>query len=161
MKTWEEMTKLETKTKIMITFHIIMAIFSIITTTWILVALLWINVAIMEYCDSKLLKGKDALIELQEEHTKIQDEMIMNLLKDLSMPNVVIDINLIKIPKHFTKPRKSKLNKRIDFYNKNKYFEAPIIIDPSNTLIDGYTSYLVAKKYNLKTVQAKVKIGGK
>lgn len=167
MKTWKEMTKLETKTKIMITFHIIMAIFSIITTivnkesTWILVALLWINVAIMEYCDSKLLKGKDALIELQEEHTKIQDEMIMNLLKDLSMPNVVIDINLIKIPKHFTKPRKSKLNKRIDFYNKNKYFEAPIIIDPSNTLIDGYTSYLVAKKYNLKTVQAKVKIGGK
>ena len=167
MKTWEEMTKLETKTKIMITFHIIMAIFSIITTivnkesTWILVALLWINVAIMEYCDSKLLKGKDALIELQEEHTKIQDEMRMNLLKDLSMPNVVIDINLIKILKHFTKPRKSKLNKRIDFYNKNKYFEAPIIIDPSNTLIDGYTSYLVAKKYNLKTVQAKVKIGGK
>lgn len=167
MKTWKEMTKLETKTKITITFHIIMAIISIITTivnkepTWILVALLWINVAIMEYCDSKLLKGKDALIELQEEHTKIQDEMIMNLLKDLSMPNVVIDINLIKIPKHFTKPRKSKLNKRIEFYNKNKYFEAPIIIDPSNTLIDGYTSYLVAKKYNLKTVQAKVKIGGK
>ncbi len=166
MKTWKEMTKLETKTKVMMTFHIIMAIFSIITTivnkesTWIVVALLWITVAIMEYCDSKLLKGKDALIELQEEHTKIQDKMIMNLLKDLSMPNVVIDINLIKIPKHFTKPRKNKLNKRIEFYNKNKYFEAPIIIDPSNTLVDGYTSYLIAKKYNLKTVQAKVKIGG-
>lgn len=167
MKTWKEMTKLETKTKVRILFHSIMAIFSIITTivnkesTWILVALLWITVAIMEYCDSKLLKGKDALIELQEEHTKIQDELIMNLLKDLSMPNIVIETDLIKIPKHFTKPRKSKLNKRIEFYNKNKYFEAPIIIDPSNTLVDGYTSYLIAKKYNLKTVQAKVKIGGK
>ena len=119
MKTWEEMTKLETKTKIMITFHIIMAIFSIITTivnkesTWILVALLWINVAIMEYCDGKLLKSKDALIELHEEHTKIQDKMIINLLKDLSTPNVVIDINLIKIPKKFTKPRKEKLDKII------------------------------------------------
>ena len=167
MKNWKEMTKLETKTKVMMTFHIIMAIFSIITTivnkesTWIVVALLWITVAIMEYCDSKLLKGKDALIELQEEHTKIQDELIINLLKDLSMPNIVIETDLIKTPKHFTKPRKSKLNKRIEFYNKNKYFEAPIIIDPSNTLVDGYTSYLIAKKYNLKTVQAKVKIGGK
>lgn len=167
MKTWEEMTKLETKTKIMITFHIIMAIFSITVAiidkdfTWILVALLWTDVAIMEYCDGKLLKGKEALIELHEEHTEIQDEMIMNLLKDLATPNVVIETDLIKVPKHFTKPGKSKLNKRIEFYNKNKYFEAPIIIDPNNTLVDGYTSYLIAKKYNLKTVQAKVKIGGK
>lgn len=167
MKTWEEMTKLETKTKVMIIFHIIMAIFSITTAiidkdfTWMLVALLWADVAIIEYCDSKLLKGKEALIELHEEHTKVQDELIMNLLKDLSMPNIVIETDLIKIPKHFTKPRKSKLNKRIEFYNKNKYFAAPIIIDPSNTLVDGYTSYLIAKKYNLKTVQAKVKIGGK
>lgn len=167
MKTWEEMTKLETKTKVMITFHIIMAIFSTITaivnkeSTWILVALLWINVAIMEYCDNKLLKGKDALNELQEEHIKIQDNMINDLLKKLATPNVVIDINLIKIPKKFTKPRKEKLNNRIEFYNKNKYFEVPIIIDPSNTLVDGYTSYLIAKKYNLKTVQAKIKIGGK
>ncbi len=167
MKTWEEMTKLETKTKVMIIFHIIMAIFSIIVaiinkeSTWILVALLWVNVAIMEYCDNKLLKSSDALIALHEEHDKIQTELIMNLLKDLSMPNIVIETDLIKIPKHFTKPRKSKLNKRIEFYNKNKYFSAPIIIDPSNTLVDGYTSYLIAKKYNLKTVQAKVKIGGK
>ncbi|MCI9000093.1 MAG: hypothetical protein HFJ26_04025 [Clostridia bacterium] len=167
MKTWKEMTKLETKTKVRILFHSIMAIFSTIVAiidkdfTWILVALLWVNVAIMEYCDGKLLKSKDALIELHEEHTKIQDKMIINLLKDLSTPNVVIDINLIKIPKKFTKPRKEKLDKRIEFYNKHKYFEAPIIIDPSNTLVDGYTSYLIAKKYNLKTVQAKVKIGGK
>lgn len=167
MKTWKEMTKLETKTKVNIVCHIIMAIFSITVAiinkdfTWILVALLWINVAVMEYCDNKLLKSSDALIALQEEHTKIQDEMIMNLLKDLATPNVVIDINLIKIPKKFTKPRKEKLNKRIDFYNKHKYFEVPIIIDPSNTLVDGYTSYLIAKRYNLKAVQAKVKIGGK
>lgn len=167
MKTWKEMTKLETKTKIMIIFHIIMAIFSIIVaitnkeSTWIVVTLLWVNVAIMEYCDSKLLKGKEALIVLHEEHDKIQTELIMNLLKDLSMPNIVIETDLIKIPKHFTKPGKKKLNKRIEFYNKNKYFAAPIIIDPSNTLVDGYTSYLIAKKYNLKTVQAKVKIGGK
>lgn len=51
MKTWEEMTKLETKTKVMIIFHIIMAIFSITTAiidkdfTWMLAALLWADVA--------------------------------------------------------------------------------------------------------------------
>ena len=50
MKTWKEMTKLETKTKVRILFHSIMAIFSIITTivnkesTWILVALLCIEI---------------------------------------------------------------------------------------------------------------------
>lgn len=115
MKTWEEMTKLETKTKANIIFHIVMAIFSITVAiinkdfTWILVALLWVNVAVMEYCDNKLLKGSDALIELHKEHTKVQEEMIMSLLKDLATPNVVIDINLIKIPKNFTKPRKEKI----------------------------------------------------
>lgn len=167
MKTWEEMTKLETKTKVRIAIHILIAILSLVTAgiekngAWAICGMLWIVIALMEYCDNKLLKSKEALIELHEEHTKVQDELIMNLLKDLSMPNIVIETELIKIPKHFTEPGKKKLSNRIDFYNKNKYFEAPIIIDPSNTLVDGYTSYLIAKKYNLKTVQAKVKIGGK
>lgn len=166
MKTWEEMTKLNKIDISKIIFHILMAIFSIAVSitekdfTWIVVALLWANITIIEYCDSKLLKGKNALSELQEEHIKLQDEMIMRLLKDLATPNIVIDINLIKIPKNFTKPKKEKLNERFEFYNKHKYFEVPIIIDPSNTLVDGYTSYLIAKKYNLKTVQAKVRIGG-
>lgn len=167
MKTWEEMTKLETKTKVRIVIHILIAILSLITAgiekngAWAICGMLWIVIAVMEYCDNKLLKSSDALIELQETHIDIQDKMINDLLKELATPNIVIETDLIKIPKHFTEPRKSKLNKRIEFYNKNKYFEAPIIIDPSNTLVDGYTSYLIAKKYNLKTVQAKVKIGGK
>lgn len=85
--------------------------------------------------------------------------MIMDLLKNLSMPYIVIETDLIKIPENFTKPNKNKLKNRIEYYNKNKCFEVPIIIDPNNMLLDGYTSYLIAKKYNLKTVQAKVKIG--
>lgn len=167
MKTWEEMTKLETKIKVRIVSHILLAILSIVDAiisknfAWGMCSLLWILVAVMEYCDNKLLKGSDALIEFQERHIDIQDKMINDLLKDLATPNIVIETDLIKIPEHFTKPGKKKLSDRIEFYNKNKYFAAPIIIDPSNTLVDGYTSYLIAKKYNLKTVQAKVKIGGK
>ncbi|MFR8144766.1 MAG: hypothetical protein ACLU84_06800 [Clostridia bacterium] len=162
---WKEKTRLENRTKTMITFHIIMIIFSTITAivekdfTWILCALLWGNIAIIEYCDAKLLKGKDVLYDLQEDLIEKQNEMMTNLLKDLATPNIVIETNLIKIPKKFTKPNKIKLRNRLEYYNKNKYFEVPIIIDEGNTLVDGYTSYLIAKRYNLKTVQAKVKIG--
>ena len=165
MKTWEEMTKLDKRNKMMIAFYIFMAIFeigaAIFEKEFILTifALLWINIAVMEYCNAKMLKGKEAIIKLQEEHIDIQDDMIMDLLKDLSMPYVVIETDLIKIPENFTKPNKNKLKNRIEYYNKNKCFKVPIIIDPSNMLLDGYTSYLIAKQYNLKTVQAKVKIG--
>ncbi len=158
MKTWEEMTKLDKRNKMMIAFYIFMAIFEIGAAIfekefiWTIVALLWINIAVMEYCNAKMLKGKEAII-------KLQDDMIMSLLKDLSMPYIVIETDLIKIPENFTKPNKNKLKNRIEYYNKNKCFEVPIIIDPSNMLLDGYTSYLIAKQYNLKTVQAKVKIG--
>lgn len=73
-KLWKEKTKLENKDKFMIVWHIVMAIFSIVVAiiekdfTWMLVALLWINVTVMEYCNAKMLKGKDLIIELQEEH---------------------------------------------------------------------------------------------
>ena len=166
MKSWEEMTKLDKRNKLMIVFYILMAIFEIGVAIfekeviWMIVSLLWINIAVMEYCNAKMIKGKEAIIKLQEEHIDVQDDMIMSLLNDLSMPYVVIETDLIKIPKNFTKPNKNKLKSRIEYYNKNKRFEVPIIIDPSNMLIDGYTSYLIAKKYNMKTVQVKVKIGG-
>lgn len=165
MKSWEEMTKLDKRNKMMIAFYILMAFFEIGVAifekefTWIIVGLLWGNIAVMEYCSAKMIKGKEAIIKLQEEHIDIQDDMIMSLLKDLSMPYIVIETDLIKIPENFTKPNKNKLKNRIEYYNKNKCFEVPIIIDPNNMLLDGYTSYLIAKKYNLKTVQAKVKIG--
>lgn len=165
-KTWKEMTKLDKRNKRMIAFYILMVIFEIIMAivekefVWIIFALLWGNIAVMEYCNAKTLKGKEAIIKLQERHIDIQDDMIMDLLKDLSMPYVVIETDLIKIPENFTKPSRNKLKSRTEYYNKNKRFEVPIIIDPSNMLLDGYTSYLIAKQYNLKTVQAKVKIGG-
>lgn len=162
---WKEKTKLENRTKAMITFHIFMTIFSVITALiskdfiWILVALLWANVAIMEYCDAKLLKGRDAIIEIQEDHIKLlklQNEMITDILEELKEKTKIIKLTDIKIQKHFTKPNKKKLNRRLEYYNKNKCFKTPIIINEDNTLIDGYTSYLIAKKYNLETVEVKV-----
>lgn len=163
-KSFKEMTKLENKEKLMLMYYISMIIFCVVVAiitkefVWILVSLLWTNIAIIEYFDAKLFKSKDALIELQERHIKTQDEIIINLLKDLSTQNFIIDINLIKIPENFAKPSKNKLNARFEYYNKNKHFEVPIIINAKNVLVDGYTSYLVAKKCNLKTVQVRMEV---
>ena len=66
MKNWEEMTKLETKTIISITLHICIAVLSIVTafvtknSTWFICGMLWILIEVQEYCDNKIMKGKDA-----------------------------------------------------------------------------------------------------
>lgn len=163
MKSWEEMTKLESKTKLMITFHIIMVIFSITIAildkdfTWILVALLWGNIAVMEYCNAKLIKGKDAIADLQEEHIEIQDNMINDLLKHINKKKKIIKISDIKIPRKFKTPNKDKLNRRYTCFDTNQNFEVPIIVDNQNNLIDGYTSYLIAKHYNFSYVEVEEK----
>ena len=155
-----EKTKLDKKHKIMITWHILMVMFSIAVAiiekdlTWGLVSLLWVDVIVMEYCDTKLLKGKEAVIDIQEKHIESQ-ECIINLLMDETA--FEIDIKDIKIPKYFTKPNPKKLKERFDYYKQNKRFKAPIVIDSNYTLIDGYTSYLIAKNYNKISVIAHVK----
>ena len=126
----------------------------------IMVGVLFLLVSLMMYLLEEATKWRDDLIKLQDEHIKKQDKLLLDAIKELTNPNVIIDLKNITIPEKFTKPRKEKLNSRIQYYNKNKCFEVPIIIDKNNMLIDGYTSYLIAKKYNMKTVQAKVKIGG-
>lgn len=152
---WKEKTKLDKKNKFMITWHILMVIFSIAVAiiekdlTWGLVALLWTDVAVMEYCNAKMLKGKEAIIDMQEDHIEVQTDIINTLLTETA---IEVDIKNIKIPKHFTKPNAEKLKERFDYYKQNKKFKKPIIIDNNYTLIDGYTSYLIAKNYNKTSV---------
>lgn len=159
-KEWKEKTNLDKRNKMMISFYILMCIFEIIVAiaekdfTWIICAILWGNIAIIEYCNAKLRKGDKVLIDLQENYIKLQTDIINTLLKETF---VEIELNKIKIPKHFTKPNQKKLQKRFDYYKKNKKFKVPIIIDNNYTLVDGYTSYLIAKNYNKATVIVKLK----
>lgn len=150
---WKEKTKLEKRNKIIISFYIAMAIFEVIVAiaekdfTWIICAVLWGDIALIEYCNAKFRKGDKVLIDLQA-----------NIINALLKENFVeIELNKIKIPKYFTKPNQKKLQSRFDYYKKNKKFKAPIIIDSNYTLVDGYTSYLIAKNYNKTTVIAKMK----
>ena len=162
-KTWKEMTKLDKRNKRMIAFYILMVIFEIIMAivekefVWIIVALLWGNIAVMEYCNAKLIKGKDVIVDLQEEHIEIQDNMINDLLEYVNKKKKIIKISDIKISKKFKAPNKDKLNRRYTYFDMNENFEVPIVVDNQNILIDGYTSYLIAKHYNFSYVEVEEK----
>lgn len=153
-----EKIKLENRTKIMIIFHIVMVIFSTVTAivendfTWILCALLWGNIAIIEYCDAKLLKGKDLIYDLQDELIESQNETIIKLLNEIKSTEI-IQLDTIKVPECFTKPRQNKLRIRTEYYKLYHQFEVPIIIDENNNLVDGYTTYLIAKQNKFSHIQ--------
>ncbi len=79
----------------------------------------------------------------------------MNLiLKILGMEK----LNNIKIQKEFKKrpPKAMKMFERRTYYFlHNHKFEVPIVINKDNELVDGYTSYLIAKEYKVKYVPVK------
>ncbi len=149
MKTWEEATKLKKEEVMLIIFYVLNVILDITTAittknvVWIICGLLWIIIAIMKYNSSKMEKANDALIELQEKRTQIQESIINALISETA---IEVEVSKIKIPKHFTKPNQNKMQNKFEYYRKNHKFESQIIIDIDYNLLDGYTSYLIAKK---------------
>lgn len=92
-------------------------------------------------------KEADKLINLQF-------GIINELTDDLKKLNKVkiMRIKDIIIPKEFQKPRTEKMNERIEYFKKNQNFETQIVVDKDNNLIDGYTTYLIAKKYGINFI---------
>lgn len=85
--------------------------------------------------------------------TKICDyaqKDINELSRIINIPNEgeIVKIDNIKIFKKFQKPNKEKLNKRKEYYRKHKYFRSTIVLNNENHLLDGYTTYLLAKEMN-------------
>ena len=62
----------------------------------------------------------------------------------------IIEIDKIIINKCFRKPNKNKLEERRKYYKEHKYFKVPVILDNKNLLVDGYTTYLLAKEFDFK-----------
>lgn len=60
----------------------------------------------------------------------------------------------IKITPQFaaTRPRYQKMSKKWDYYRNTGEFESPIILTRDFVLVDGYTSYLIAKEQELDKV---------
>lgn len=64
----------------------------------------------------------------------------------------IIPIECIKIKKYFKKPKESKMKIKEEYFNKNRYFRSTIILDKNNVLLDGYTTYLLAKEKGYKNI---------
>lgn len=67
----------------------------------------------------------------------------------------MINIDEIKLKKCFKrrKPKQGKMELKEQFYKEHGYFEDRIILKSNNRLLDGYTSYLLAKKYNITKIE--------
>lgn len=81
---------------------------------------------------------------------KYAQENIDEISKIINRPREgeIIKIDSIKISKKFQKPNIEKLNARKEYYKKHKYFRSTIILNNKNYLLDGYTTYLLAKEMN-------------
>lgn len=163
MKTWEETIKLKKLEKIRIILYILNAILDFLigivgnNFAWIICSMLWIAIGILEYSYLKINKGNETIIDTQEKCIKTQESIIDALMSETA---VEVEIDKIKIPKHFSKPNPEKLQVKFKYYRENHKFASQIVIDLDYNLLDGYTSYLIAKHYNKKTVIVKLKNAG-
>lgn len=73
---------------------------------------------------------------------------IDELSKILNRPKEgeIVKLENIKIQRHFKQPRYSKIKHGKEYYERHKYFRSTIVLDSNNYLIDGYTTYLLAKQ---------------
>lgn len=60
----------------------------------------------------------------------------------------------IKIPAAFakTKIRNVKWQRKVAYYERTGELESTILLSKDFTLVDGYSSYLIAKEYGIETV---------
>ena len=87
---------------------------------------------------------------------KLMRKIIVSLgLHNHSEPYKV-KVSDIIIPEEFktTKPRFKKMIQKREFYRKNDRFESKIVLNKDFLLIDGYTSYIIAKENGMKYVEA-------
>lgn len=70
------------------------------------------------------------------------------ILRIINRPNEgeIVKIDNIKILKVFKTPKQEKINSRRKYYKKYKYFRSMIVLNKNNYLLDGYTTYLLAKE---------------
>ncbi len=70
-------------------------------------------------------------------------------------PYEVINIDEIKIPRNFSKSgiNKKKLQQKEAFYIEFGYYQDRIILDENNLLLDGYSTYMLAKKNGVNEIE--------
>lgn len=72
--------------------------------------------------------------------------------------NETIKLSKIKITPEMasTSPRPNKFKWKYSFYRNTHKFESEIVLDKQYNLIDGYTTYLLAKMFGYKKIKVKI-----
>lgn len=145
--------------KLSITFFVIMIIGEILSFAitknieYLNFSLLWFLVAIIKFTDKKIIEDKERNIIIQKKLNEHLRNYIEN--SDRMIDFEIIKLKDITIPKHFRKPKKEKIEERKKYFKNYKNFETSIILNDRNVLIDGYTTYLIAKENKLSHVYIK------
>lgn len=68
------------------------------------------------------------------------------------MKQKTIRLSRIKISQEMkvTMPRVETLQEKYSFYRRYRKLQSSIVLDNHNVLVDGYTSYLLAKMFGIK-----------
>ncbi len=77
-------------------------------------------------------------------------DKIMKLLGKENIRNIKIQDGFKKNP-----PRFKKMLEKMNYYNEYQNFEQPIVVNGDNVLIDGYTTYLIAKQLGIRYMKVK------
>lgn len=85
---------------------------------------------------------------------KYAKENIDELSRIINRPKEgeIVKISNIKIKENFKKPRSQKIKQRRKYYQRHNYFRSVIVLNKDNYLLDGYTTYLLAKQMNFEYI---------
>ena len=96
------------------------------------------------FCDKK--RWNKIAEELLQGKAEKEIVGLQNSLVNRPLEGEIVNIKNIKIPQSFKKPKKSKIQRRREYFKKYGYFRSTIILNNKNSLLDGYTTYLLAKE---------------
>ena len=74
-----------------------------------------------------------------------------------SIANNYMSIDKIIIPKKFKSVKEEKVNKCIEYYNKNRCFDKPILIEKSGLCVDGFSRLVAGKRLGLDKIEIEYK----
>lgn len=64
----------------------------------------------------------------------------------------VVRMSDITIQKGWNRVRKDKMNSKWNYFNRTGNMKEPIVLDRDFVLVDGFTSYKIAKRQHMKYV---------
>jgi len=95
----------------------------------------------------KRIKDKiNKKVDIKIEEYANRNMFELNRITNRPLEGEIVKLENIKISKKYIKPNQIKLISRDVYYYTHNYFRSQIVLTKDNYLIDGYTTYLLAKE---------------